>query len=724
MIYHLIAINTPFSNGLLTYSHPIALPIGRRVAVSFSRKTVVGIVWQAEITPDIAPEKILPISEVFADEPLLPSSWQRLLEFTARYYHYPLGQSVFTALPQGLKEPKPIHPPKPEPLFSLSESGQSTTPPPERHHKQRQLWQALSETPQPLSILKIQHPQAEKLLTQWQQQGWVQRTTSSPTAFTPSLPEHTLNHEQNTAATHIINALSTFQPFLLHGTTGSGKTEVYFAAIAAVLAQGRQALLLLPEINLTPQLLARVHHRFPNVPTAVLHSQTAAGARTRDYLRALTGQARLVIGTRLAVFTPMPNLGLIVVDEEHDSSFKQDNELRYHARDLAVWRAKDSSCPIVLGSATPSLESWHKAHSQQYQMLTLTQRAHTTAVMPQISILDIRHQPLDQGFSNLALQYLQQNFHQGGLSLVYLNRRGFAPALFCSDCGHTFGCPNCSAKMVLHQRAHQLRCHHCDYRQAIPHRCPECGNHDLTAVGQGTQRVEDTLRQAIPDARIVRVDRDTTSHKNDWTALYEQINNGLVDILVGTQMLAKGHDFGRLNLVVVLNADGSLYSADFRAPERLFAELMQVSGRSGRAQTPGKVLIQTHLPDHAVFHALRNHDFAAFANDENNARSLFSLPPHGFQAAIRADAPDMDTALNWLTQLKTSLQPTLPHNVSIMGPAPMLLARLASRERAQIFLESTDRKALHQAINQWQHAMHHTPLNNLRWSIDIDPQDM
>lgn len=262
--------------------------------------------------------------------------------------------------------------------------------------------------------------------------------------------------------------------------------------------------------------MKRVENRFADVPTAVLHSQMAAGRRTQDYLRAMLGQAKLVIGTRLAVFTPLPDIGLIVVDEEHDGSFKQDNELRYHARDLAVWRAKQSGCPIILGSATPSLESWHKAQSGAYCLLQLTERAHASAQLPQVDILNVGRLKLDNGFSPQALQLLKQNFEAGGMSLVYLNRRGFAPALFCGDCGHTFGCPNCSAKMVLHQRARQLRCHHCDHREPIPSKCPDCGNQDLTAVGHGTQRVEETLRTFLPKAAVVRVDRDSTAHKNDW----------------------------------------------------------------------------------------------------------------------------------------------------------------------------------------------------------------
>ena len=532
-----------------------------------------------------------------------------------------------------------------------------------------------------------------------------------------------LNADQQNASDEIQTAFGKFQPFLLYGITGSGKTEVYFDAMAKVLAQGRQVLFLLPEINLTPQLLKRVENRFADVPTAVLHSQMAAGRRTQDYLRAMLGQAKLVIGTRLAVFTPLPDVGLIVVDEEHDGSFKQDNELRYHARDLAVWRAKQSGCPIVLGSATPSLESWHKAQSGAYRLLQLTERAHASAQLPQVEILNVGRLKLDNGFSPQALQLLKQNFEAGGMSLVYLNRRGFAPALFCGDCGHTFGCPNCSAKMVLHQRARQLRCHHCDHREPIPFKCPDCGNQDLTAVGHGTQRVEETLRAFLPKAAVVRVDRDSTAHKNDWADLYRRIADNEIDILVGTQMLAKGHDFARLNLVIVLNADGSLYSADFRAPERLFAELIQVSGRAGRADKPGKVLIQTQLPEHPVFAAVKAQDYAVFAENELNERQMFSMPPFGFQTAVRADAPRVADAMEFLNAAKEILAPLLPESVSQFGAAPMLMVRLAERERAQIFLESTSRQDLHRAVSLWVQVLQQNRDGKIRWSVDVDVQE-
>ena len=728
MNYHRIAVNVPLSDGLLTYSHSERLPQGTRVLVPFRNKTVVGIVWETDIAPDMDAARILSIQTTFSDEPPLPENWRDLLSFTSRYYHYPTGQAVFAALPQGLKETRAVEMPQPPLFYALNEAGRAQTPPPARFNKKAALWDALLSGGMTMAALKQVNAQAAKLIEDWAEQGWIETTEAAKPALRSyhgqaSHSEFVLNADQQKASDEIQTAFGSFQPFLLYGITGSGKTEVYFDAMAKVLAQGRQVLFLLPEINLTPQLLKRVEDRFADVPTAVLHSQMAAGKRTQDYLRAMLGQAKLVIGTRLAVFTPMDDVGLIVVDEEHDGSFKQDNELRYHARDLAVWRAKQSGCPIVLGSATPSLESWHKAQSGAYRLLQLTERAHTAAQLPQVEILNVGRLKLDNGFSPQALQLLKQNFEAGGMSLVYLNRRGFAPALFCGDCGHTFGCPNCSAKMVLHQRARQLRCHHCDHREPIPFKCPDCGNQDLTAVGHGTQRVEETLRAFLPKAAVVRVDRDSTAHKNDWADLYRRIADNEIDILVGTQMLAKGHDFARLNLVIVLNADGSLYSADFRAPERLFAELMQVSGRAGRADKPGKVLIQTQLPEHPVFAAVKAQDYAVFAENELNERQMFAMPPFGFQTAIRADAPRVADAMEFLNAAKETLAPLLPESVSQFGAAPMLMVRLAERERAQIFLESTSRQDLHRAVSLWVQVLQQNRDGKIRWSVDVDVQE-
>lgn len=726
LIYHQLALNVPLYR-LFSYAHPTALPVGTRVAVRFNGRLLCGIVWVSDIQPDIDPARILPIETVFEDGWLLPATWMKLLSFTAQYYHYPIGQAVMAALPQGLRTTKAITLPQPAIQYTLTPAGRAQTPPPPRFHQKHRLWQRLSESPASLPELKSVHPNATHFLQLWQQQGWLHSNPAPANGPIPPSP-HTLRPQQQAASTTIRQHLGQFTPFLLHGITGSGKTEVYFDVMAQVLQQRQQVLFLLPEINLTPQLLQRVQQRFPHTTTAVLHSQTAAGERTQNYLRAALGQAALIIGTRLAVFTPIPQLGLIVVDEEHDSSFKQESELRYQARDLAVWRARQANCPVILGSATPSLESWHKVRQQHYQLLRLSERAHSQASLPEIHLVDIRRLPLDNGFSDIIKQQLQNNYHAGGMSMVYLNRRGFAPALFCSACGHTFGCRHCSAKMVLHQRAGQLRCHHCDYRIAVPHQCPECGNQDLTAVGHGTQRVEETLQTLLPQARILRVDRDSTSHKQDWHHIYQQIETDQVDILVGTQMLAKGHDFARLNLVIVLNVDGSLYSADFRAPERLFAELMQVAGRCGRAEHRGHVWVQTLQPENPVFQALQHQDYARFADNELEQRQQMHMPPYCYMAAIRADAKTMAEAQHFLHQTMQGIEQSQQQTdkISTFGPVPMLMARLADYERAQIFLESDQRPARHHALQIWQNWLQYMQKTHpkTRWLIDVDPFEM
>lgn len=719
MYYHAVAVNVPLYT-LFTYQHATALAVGTRVVVPFRGKKVVGIVWQ---TPsEEAPthlRQIYAIERVFHEEPPLPEHWRQLIDFAARYYHYPIGQTIFTALPSHLREPKPCPLPEAALYYQLNALGKAQAAPPAHHRRQAQLWQALHE---PITIhqAKSLHSQAASLLEKWQQHNWLAISAPPQTKIAPSsLP---LNPAQQ-AAVNSVGKATGFAPFLLFGITGSGKTEVYFDIMAKVLAEDKQVLFLLPEINLTPQLAARLQTRFAHVPTAILHSQTAAGERSTNYQRALSGDIKLVVGTRLAVFTPLPDLGLIIVDEEHDQSFKQDNELRYQARDLAVWRAQNMACPIVLGSATPSLESWQHTQTGHYHLLTLPERAHQAARLPEIQLLDIRRSKLQEGLSPIALQLLQENQANGGMSMVYLNRRGFAPAIFCSNCGHTFGCPHCSAKMVLHQAAHHLRCHHCGYSQAIPLACPECGNQDLTALGFGTQRVELALRQTLPEAKIVRVDRDSTSKKQDWQTLYTQINAGEVDILLGTQMLAKGHDFARLNLVIVVNADGSLYSADFRAPEYLFAEMMQVAGRAGRANHQGRVFVQTRFPEHKVFQALKAQSYPQFAQQELAERQTHFLPPFCYQVAIRADAPQLADAMAFLSEAAQIAEiNAMPPNVMRLGPVAQFMVRLAQRERAQVFLECDERKTLHQAIALWQQTLIQLGKSapTIRWSIDVD----
>lgn len=715
-IYHNIAVNRPLEQ-LFTYAHDTPLPIGRRVVVPFNNTTQVGIVWQSNVTPEIEVDKILPIQTVFDDEPLLPQQWLDLIEFSARYYHYPLGAAAFVALPTAMRQPEKLSLPKTEEYWTLSDLGRQTTPP--RYPKQLVLWNALFSGSLNRQMAKQIHTDANKFLQQWQELGYL-KIADKPQAVVLE-QKIKLNTEQAMAVETVLQQQAVFAPFLLWGITGSGKTEVYFEMMAEVIKNGGQALFLVPEINLTAQLLDRLRRRFPAVETAVLHSGSAKTARSWDYLRAMNGTAKIIVGTRLSIFTPVPRLSLIVVDEEHDNSYKQDNDLRYNARDLAVWRAKYANCPVVLGSATPSLESFQAAQNNRYRLITMKNRANPNARLPEIEIFDVKRQKLNNGLSDKALNLLEENLRNQGLSLVYINRRGFAPALFCGDCGYSFSCPNCSAKMVWHKYQRHLRCHHCDHKIAVPKSCPDCGNQDLTAVGYGTQRIEETLKKHFQAVQILRIDSDTIARKDDWSKARQAIEDGTANIIIGTQMLAKGHDFGRLNLVIVVNADGSLYSADFRAVEHLFAELMQVAGRAGRAERAGKVFIQTQLPHNPLFSFLKNQDYQAFADNELAQRKQFNAPPTVYAAAIRADAVKIQDALSLLNNALQNFR--LPEQVTVYGPAPQLMTRLAGRERVQLFLESPNRQALHTAVTQFSQQLNDNISGDIRVSIDIDPYD-
>ncbi|MEW6515098.1 MAG: primosomal protein N' [Pseudomonadota bacterium] len=533
----------------------------------------------------------------------------------------------------------------------------------------------------------------------------------------PSSNESTA--DQAAAIAAIVSA-SSFQTFLLHGVTGSGKTEVYLRAIAEVIARGGQALMLVPEIALTPQLEARVSARFPGVHVVSAHSGVADAARARAFLAALEGRAAIVLGTRLSVFMPMPALQLIVVDEEHDASFKQQEGLRYSARDVAIYRARQRDIPIVLGSATPSLETFHHAESGRYTRLELPERAVAAAELPTVVTVDTRKQKLQDGLSAELIAAVGARLQRGEQSLLFLNRRGYAPVLACPACGWISHCRRCAANLVLHLTDRRLRCHHCGLEVAIPHACPDCGNLDLQPFGRGTQRLEAKLAEQFPDARILRIDRDSADSPKKWQALLATIHAGEADILVGTQMLAKGHDFPKLTLVGVVGADAALFAADFRAPERLFAQIMQVGGRSGRHDLPGEVLIQTEYPDHPLYRALVGHDYAAFANAQLAERAAAGFPPFAFQAMLRAEARELDQALVFLRDA-VSRAPSFAE-VMLYDPVPMRLARLKNRERAQLLVESRSRPVLQGFLTEWMETLYtlKTP-RELRWHLDVDP---
>ncbi|MBS1161710.1 MAG: primosomal protein [Proteobacteria bacterium] len=528
--------------------------------------------------------------------------------------------------------------------------------------------------------------------------------------------------DEQSLAVNAVDPAAGFAAHLLHGVTGSGKTEVYLRLIERALAAGRQVLLLVPEINLTPQLEGRVRARFPAAGVVSLHSELAEAARERNWRAAFAGEAEIVLGTRLAIFTPLPRLGLIVIDEEHDASFKQQDGMRYSARDVGVFRAHQLGIPILLGSATPSLESWANAQSQRYQLLTLRQRANPEASLPVVHILDTRQMVLQEGVSAALIAAITEKLGRSEQSLVFLNRRGYAPVLACPACGWVSRCTRCAANMVLHLADRRLRCHHCGCEHRVPKACPTCGNQDIHPFGRGTQRLEGWLQEQFPEARILRVDRDSVKSRKQWETMLERIHGGEADILVGTQMLAKGHDFPKLTLVGVLGADSALFAADWRAPERLFAQLMQVAGRAGRAELKGEVVIQTQYPDHSLYAALVKHDYPGFAATLLKEREQAGFPPYAFQAMLRAEAPQMADSLAFLTAAAALPEIGEHENVIVYDPIPMKMARLASLERAQLLVESHSRPALQAFLPRWREAVEGLKApGKLRWHIEVDP---
>lgn len=515
--------------------------------------------------------------------------------------------------------------------------------------------------------------------------------------------------------------LSRFRAHLLLGVTGSGKTEVYLRVMARVLALGRQALLLVPEISLTPQLEATVRDRFPTLKVVSLHSGLAEGERLQHWLDAQSGAARIVLGTRLAVFAPMPELGLVIVDEEHDASFKQNEGFRYSARDLAVARARQRNVPVVLGSATPALETWHNAVSGRYALARLPERINNTP--PHIRCINTRHARLQDGLAAPLLAAIGRRLEAREQVLIFINRRGYAPVLMCHECGWLSNCHRCSAKLVLHLKNRRLHCHHCGHQEPVPCACPGCGNADLSPVGQGTQRIETALASHFPAARVLRIDRDSTRNKGAWSGMRTRIEAREVDILVGTQILAKGHDFPNLSLAGIVNADSLLYSTDFRAPERLYALLTQVAGRAGRGAVAGEVLIQTHFPDHPLYAALRDQNYPRFADTLLNERRAAGFPPFQHQALLRAEAPRLETAIQWLERA-AGIARGLDEAITVYDPVPAGMMRLAGRERAQLLVQCASRNRLQRFLSAWRAALADKRAGAARWSLDVDPLEL
>jgi primosomal protein N' (replication factor Y) len=699
---------------------------GQRVLVSFSGRRVIGIVLQRVSASDVPLERLKPILRAFDDEPPLLEATLRLLRFCTDYYHYPFGQALLAVLPARLREAKPAklltHT-----LYQLSDTARAAGVEalPSRAVLQRRLYLALAKQALDQSALAAVSSGWRTAIGTLMAQGLVVATETAQVSSVLEVMatiQPALNEEQLVVLEVLQQGMGAFGVSLLHGVTGSGKTEVYMRLLERVLAhKDTQALVLVPEINLTPQLEARFRNRFPQFEIVALHSGMADGERLQNWLLAQSGRARIVIGTRLSVFTPMPHLRLVVVDEEHDASYKQQDGMRYSARDVAIMRAKIASVPILLGSATPALETWHNAQLGRYRLLTLSQRAVSNATMPSIHCVDVRRQTLDDGLSKDLLTAIEDRLARREQSLLFINRRGFAPVLLCSACVWVAPCHRCSSRLVVHLRDRRLRCHHCGLEERMPVQCPQCGNADLHPTGQGTQRLETTLARRFPEARILRVDRDSMRRKHAIQEMTDQVHAQEVDILIGTQMLTKGHDFPNLTLVGVVDTDSALFSPDFRAAERLFAQLMQVAGRAGRADKPGEVLIQTAFPDHVLFNALRRQDYAAFAATLLEERKLAQFPPYCFEALLRAEAGQFAQVRDFL-QGAVAATRQIDSAVTVYDPIQPQMARLNGMERAQLLIQADSRSQLQKFLGAWVVRVQALPLaNRVRWSLDVDP---
>jgi len=692
-----VAVDAPQHSGIgapLDYLSEQALPPGSLVQVPLGKRELTGIVWdplpadadaEGQVLPDTA---LRPIGQALLELPPLTLNWRRLLDFAASYYQRSVGEVALSVLPPQLRE-----------LDAKQLQG--------RLKKLHKWVEAEAKDEAPSAQRPELSPAQAEVLAQLDALLLAERASDA----TGSAPGPA--------------------PVLLHGVTGSGKTEVYLRAAEHALNQGRQVLVLVPEINLTPQLEARFAERFQGHRIVSLHSGLTPAQRLRNWLAAHLGQAELVLGTRLAVFASMPRLGLIVVDEEHDPSYKQQDGARYSARDLAVYRAHLERVPVILGSATPSLESWQHANTGRYRRLALPQRIGGGA-MPRLRIYDMNLLPRKQGVTTALAQpllaALRERLQRGEQSLIFLNRRGYAPVLHCGECGWKSECPHCSAYRVFHKGDRTLRCHHCGFSERVPRACPDCGNQDIAPLGQGTERLEEQLAAALPEARVARIDADSTRLKGALEAQLGAVHAGEVDILVGTQMITKGHDFRRITLVAAVNPDAALFSSDFRAPERLFALLMQAAGRAGRdaeAAARSEMWLQTWHPQHALYQSLLRHDFEAFAKSQLAERESAGLPPYSHLALLRAEARTVEAAQGFL-EAAARHAGTLPdaQTVLVYPPVPMSVARVANVERLQMLVESPTRGALQRLLWQWMpelHALKREHKGLLRWAVDVDP---
>ena len=664
-----IVVPRPFRTAL-TYLVPtdLKLQVGTRVVVPLAKQQSIGLVLALNsIDPEAnTASNLKPLDAILDADALVDAHLLQFLQWAAEYYHHPLGEVIFHALPANLRKPKPV-----------------------------------SKRLQPL--LPAQPAAAN-------------RANSSHSSLN-------LSDEQAACLSQLQTWTAEHKPILLHGITGSGKTEIYLRLMQPLIAKGEQVLMLVPEIGLTPQLLQRVSEFFAGISIVNLHSGLSDGERLKAWLRARNGSAQIIIGTRSAVFTPAPQLALIIIDEEHDASFKQQEGFHYHGRDLAIKRAAMLKIPLLLGTATPALETLQNVAAKRFHYAKLEQRPGSTR-LPKLLLQDTRQLNLHAGLTPPSLQALEQTLARGEQAMVFLNRRGFAPTLHCPTCGWQASCPHCSVNLTYHARRHRLLCHHCGFEQVTPEHCPSCHNPSITTIGHGTERLEISLQQQFADYPVLRIDRDATQTKQALTDKLEQVYSNVPLILVGTQMLAKGHDFPNLTLVVILEIDQSLFSTDYRALERLGQLLIQVSGRAGRADKPGQVILQTSQPDNPFLHQLISQGYAPFAQHLLEARKRWHFPPFSYQALIRAShMQSMEKVMLWLEQVSQHITALGLNSVHCLGPTPAVIEKRANRYRAQLLLSSPKRAPLHSALYHLTQQLPVSGRSGMRWSIDIDPID-
>jgi primosomal protein N' (replication factor Y) (superfamily II helicase) len=706
---------------------PARLQPGVRLWVPFGRRRVTGILVELRSSSDLPESKLRAAIAVIDETPVLDAPLLELLRWAADYYRHPPGEVIAAALPVPLRMGAAAL--ETEERWTLSAAARTGELPPlsPRAHRLRELVAALEHREAAdAATLAALSPRWREHVRELEQRGWVLRLreVTSPAAPRPPGLGAGLEPtpEQQRAIEAIAAAAGRPAPFLLHGVTGSGKTEVYLRAIAEVVRRGQQALVLVPEIALTPQLVARFAARF-DAPLAVLHSSLSDQERLRAWRAARSGEAPVVIGTRSAIFAPLARPGLIVVDEEHDSSYKQQEGFRYSARDLALARAQRLSVPVVLGSATPSLESLERVQAGRAVMLSLPART-AGARPPTIHLIDLRRHAATQGIATPTVFAIKRHLDAGGQVLLYLNRRGYAPTLFCPACGWAAPCPRCDARLTVHQRERRLHCHHCGNEQPIPELCPSCGE-PAKPVGQGTERIEETLAQLFPDVALERIDRDAVRRKGALEAALDRVTSGAVRLLVGTQMLTKGHHFPDVSLVVVLNADQGLFGTDFRASERLAQTIVQVAGRAGRAERPGEVLIQTEYPEHPLLTQLIAGGYDAFAAAALEERKAALWPPFARIAVLRAEAARREVPLEFLERARELATALAGPDVEVLGPATAPMERRAGLFRAQLLLHAPTHSPLQRLLARWLPAVEELPeARKVRWSLDVDPLEL